>query len=164
MFSQCFGIISRFPVFSLTGNLFGHFPCAVGTLSKSKAYIPLRRKTTGVGANAKICFRYTNMLVSKNAKICLTSNAKHKIFVSPNASQWNIGCIGFPTQNLRVGHVHFMMFVLISLAFVTQREPSLQWNMGLTLVSVTTLTATYRLPSCRLPPPPSGPACGRPTL
>ena len=31
----CFGKISSFPVFSLTGNLFGHFPCfpcAVGTL------------------------------------------------------------------------------------------------------------------------------------
>ena len=34
------------------------------------------------------------MLVSKNAKICVT----------PNASQWNIGRIGSPTQNSRVGH------------------------------------------------------------
>ena len=34
--SLCFGKISKFPVFSLTGNCFGHFPCfpcAVGTLS-----------------------------------------------------------------------------------------------------------------------------------
>ena len=30
-----------------------------------------------------------------------------------------------------IGHVHFMLFVLISFALGTQREPSLQWNMGL---------------------------------
>ena len=35
MFSLCFGKIAQFPVFSLTGIFFGHFPgfpCAVGTL------------------------------------------------------------------------------------------------------------------------------------
>ena len=35
MFSLCLGKISKFPVFSLTGNFFDHFPCfpcAVGTL------------------------------------------------------------------------------------------------------------------------------------
>ena len=34
--SLCFGKISKFPVFSLTGNFLGHFPCfpcAVGTLN-----------------------------------------------------------------------------------------------------------------------------------
>ena len=34
--SLCFGKISKFPVFSLTRNFFGHFPCfpcAVGTLT-----------------------------------------------------------------------------------------------------------------------------------
>ena len=41
---------------------------------------------------------------------------------NPNASQWNIGCVGSQTQNFRVGHVHFMFFVLISFAFGTQRE------------------------------------------
>ena len=44
------------------------------------------------------------MLVSKNAKICITPNAKHKICVTPTqnpkASQWNIGCVGSPTQNM----------------------------------------------------------------
>ena len=30
--SLCFDKISKFPVFSLTGNFLGHFPCAVGTL------------------------------------------------------------------------------------------------------------------------------------
>ena len=35
VFSLCFGKISKFPVFSRTGNIFGRFPCfpcAVGTL------------------------------------------------------------------------------------------------------------------------------------
>ena len=48
----------------------------------------------------------------------------------PNPSQWNIGCIGSQTQNFQVGHVHFMLFLLMSFALRTQREPSLQWNMG----------------------------------
>ena len=49
-----------------------------------KASIPLRRKTTGVGANLNFVGD-TNMLVSKNAKIRLTPNAKHKTCVTPNA-------------------------------------------------------------------------------
>ena len=77
------------------------------------------------------------MLVSKNAKICVTPNGKHEICVTPtqnpNANEWNIGCVGSPMQHFRVGHVHFMLFVLISFALVTQCEPSLQWNMGLTV-------------------------------
>ena len=51
---------------------------------------------------------------------------------TPNVSQWNVGCVGSSTQKFRVGLVHFMLFVLISFTLVTQREPSLQWNMGLT--------------------------------
>ena len=35
--------------------------------------------------NAKFCVGYTNMLVSKNAKMCVTPNVKHKICVTPNA-------------------------------------------------------------------------------
>ena len=74
------------------------------------------------------------MLVSKITKICVTPNANFKICLppthNPNASQWNMGCVGSPTQNFCVGHVDFMLFVLISFALVTQREPSLQWNMG----------------------------------
>ena len=52
---------------------------------------------------------------------------------TPNASQWNIGCVGSPTQNFRVGNVHFIFCVLISFAFSSQRKPSFQWNMGFTL-------------------------------
>ena len=65
----------------------------------------------------------TNMLVSKNAKICVTPNAKPKICVTPtpnpNASQWNIGGV-------------FTLFVSISFALGSQGEPSIQWNMGFT--------------------------------
>ena len=50
---------------------------------------------------------------------------------NPNTSQWNVGCVWSPTQNFHIGHVHFMLFVLISFALVTQHEPSLQWNIGL---------------------------------
>ena len=49
---------------------------------------------------------------------------------TPNVSQCNIGRVGSPTQNFRVGHVHFMLFVLISYVLVTQCEPNLQWDMG----------------------------------
>ena len=62
----------------------------------------------GGSPNAKICVGNTNMLVSKNTKICRTPNTKHKICVSPNANQWNIGCIGSPTQNIYIGQVHFI--------------------------------------------------------
>ena len=40
----------------------------------------------GQSPNAKNCVGNTNMLVSKNAKICVTSNAKPKICVTPNAN------------------------------------------------------------------------------
>ena len=55
---------------------------------------------------------------------------------TPNASQWNIGCVGSPMQNFHVGNVHFTFFVLISFAFGGQRKPSFQWNMGLRKVNV----------------------------
>ena len=52
---------------------------------------------------------------------------------NPNMSQRNIGCVGSPMQNFLVGHVHFMLFGVILFMLVTQREPSLQWNMGLSM-------------------------------
>ena len=64
------------------------------------------------------CVGDTNMLVSEKAqKINLSfSRRKNKKIAflptqNPNASQWNIGC---------VGHVHFIFFVLISFASGTQ--------------------------------------------
>ena len=67
---------------------------------------------------------------------------------NPNASQWNIGCVGFQMQNFCIGHVHFMFFVLISFAFGAQRKPSFQWNMGFKLsesaIAEMTITAEPR--------------------
>ena len=48
----------------------------------SKAYIPLRRKTLSL----IISHGDTNMLVSKNAKICVTPNANAKICITPKAN------------------------------------------------------------------------------
>ena len=39
---------------------------------------------------------------------------------NPNASQWNIGCVGSQTQISHVGHVHFIFFVSISFALASQ--------------------------------------------
>ena len=64
------------------------------------------------------------MLVSKKLKFALPP------MQNPNVSQWNIGCVGDPTQNFHIGHVHFMLFVLISFALGTHRKAILQWNMG----------------------------------
>ena len=52
---------------------------------------------------------------------------------TPDASQWNIGGIGSPKQNFRVGHVHFMLFMSISFASGTQRKLVFRWNMGLSV-------------------------------
>ena len=78
------------------------------------AYIPLPRKTIpeflrwGALSMRKTCVCDTNMLLSKNAKICLTPTRNIKFAFpptqTPNANQWNIGCIGSPMQNFRVGH------------------------------------------------------------
>ena len=71
------------------------------------------------------------MLVSENAKICVSPDAKHRICVSPNAKPQHQ-----PVEyRLRwvpgVGHVHFIFFVLISFALGSRRKRSFQWNMGL---------------------------------
>ena len=70
----------------------------------------------------------------KTLKLTLPPTQNIKLTLPPtqnlNTSQWNIACVGSPTQNFRIGHVHFMLFVLISFTFVTQCEPSLQWDMG----------------------------------
>ena len=68
-----------------------------------------------------------------NAKISVTSDAKPKICVTPDASQWNIGGVRSSGIGAGVGHVHFRFFVSISFAFGSQRKRSFQWNMGLTL-------------------------------
>ena len=53
------------------------------------------------------------MLVSKNTKICISSNAKHKICITPNTKPERE-----PMDKSPVGHVHFMLFVPILFALV----------------------------------------------
>ena len=74
-------------------------------------------------------FALEYMLVSKNAKICVTLNENFKICVSLNAKpqrksveyklRWvpNANFLRWP------GHVHFILFVLISFVLASQREP-----------------------------------------
>ena len=50
---------------------------------------------------------------------------------NPNASQWNIGRVGFQTQNTCVGHVHFILFVSILFALGSQRKHSFSVEYGL---------------------------------
>ena len=96
-----------------------------------KAYIPLRRKTIGVGSwrwltppTPHFCLGDTNMLLSENAK---TPDAKPKICVLPDAKlkrkpvEYRLPWV--PTQKSGVGHVHFMFFVLISFALGSQANP-----------------------------------------
>ena len=61
-----------------------------------------------------------------------TRNLKFAFYPTrnPNASQWNIGCVGSLVLGLCVGHVHFICFVLISFALGGRRKHSFQWNMG----------------------------------
>ena len=83
----------------------------------------------------QFCIGNTNMLVSKNAKIWVTPNANAKICVTPNAnpqrkqveyrSYWVL-----KSKIFGFGHVDFILFVIISFALLTQREPILQWNMS----------------------------------
>ena len=50
---------------------------------------------------------------------------------NPNASQWNIGGVGFQTQHSCVGHLHFISFVSISFALGSQSKPSFSVEYGL---------------------------------
>ena len=111
-----------------------------GPKGELKAYIPLRRKTICVGSWHWVAPQRHNFALEiltcwcqNTLKFALppTRNIQFALppMQNPNAGQWNIGCIGSPTQNFHIGHVHFRLFVLISFALGTQREPSLQWNM-----------------------------------
>ena len=73
----------------------------------------------------------TSMLVSKNAKICITPTP------TPNASRLNIGGVGSPTKKSIVGHVDFMLFVhhfLPWLVKISQHKRRFRWNTGFRLV------------------------------
>ena len=44
--------------------------------------------------------------------------------------QWNIGGVGSPTQHFRVGHVHFMLFILFFSALVPNANAVLSGIWG----------------------------------
>ena len=74
----------------------------------------------------------TNMLVSKNAKICINPNLNSKICVTPNASRWNIGGVGSPTgwvPNAR-GWCWPCRFHIVCLIFGHKHKRDIQWNTG----------------------------------
>ena len=77
---------------------------------------------------------YTNTLVSKNTKICVTPNANAKMCVIPNRKP-QLESVDYRLRWIPDAecHVDFMLFVLISCALVTQHKPSLQWNMGFSI-------------------------------
>ena len=85
----------------------------------------------------KICVGDTNMLVSKNAKICLTPNAKHKICVYPDANpkresvEYRLHWV--PNANFLSWPCTFHVVCAHLFALGNQCEPSLQWNMGLSV-------------------------------
>ena len=94
---------------------------------KCKAYIPLGRKTICVGSSRRLRppmpqFRIgdTNILVSKNAKICGTPNA------NPQSEQVEYRWCWVPNAKF--------LFVSLSLALGSQREHNFQWNMGFKLI------------------------------
>ena len=72
-------------------------PFVLGTFAS-----PYTKDNTFALPNAK----NTNMLVS-----LALGDTNFSRYLTQNASQWNIGCVGYQTQNFCVGHVHLMFFV-----------------------------------------------------
>ena len=112
----------------------------VTIITRLKDYIPLRRKIPGVGGWRWAMPPTPEFFVGANANpFCVlpdafypTRNLKFAFYPTrnPNASQWNIGCVGSLALGLCIGHVHFISFVLISFALGSRRKRSFQWNMG----------------------------------
>ena len=101
-------------------------------MQKAKAYIPLQRETTLVGASRwvrppmrAIRLADTNMLVSEKHRRPLT---QHEPQHEPNVSRWNI----WDVLGKRGLGLHCLsVFFRVGYANSTQREGSLQWNMDL---------------------------------
>ena len=76
----------------------------------------------------------TNMLVSKNAEMCVAPGAKPKTCVTPNAKPQRLSVKyrlrWVPNAKFSHWQCTFHLFLLISFAFGGQRKPSIQWSMG----------------------------------
>ena len=93
------------------------------------------------------------MLVSKNARICFTPNAKPKICVTPtrnpNASQWNIGCVGSSGGGACVGHVHFRLLCQFHLRLPMQTQFGVSQRIVVKLVlPYTAMQYHYLISDC----------------
>ena len=86
-------------------------------IKNPKAYIPLRRKNTRAGSlhwlrppRRNFALEMPTCCYLKMLKSALPPTRILKFALpptrNPNASQWNIGCVGSQTQNSCVGHVH----------------------------------------------------------
>ena len=73
-----------------------------------------------------------------------TRNLKFAFYPTrnPNASHWNIGCVGSLALGLCVRHVHFIFFVLILFALGSRRKRSFLWNIGSSFPSFSVVTST----------------------
>ena len=96
-----------------------------------KAYIPLRRKNTRFGPlrwavppTREFCLGIPTCWYLKMLKLALPP------VQTSNTSRWNIRGVGSLGVGSNIGHVHFMLFVSLSLALGSQREHNFQWNMG----------------------------------
>ena len=124
-------------------------------------------KTLGVGswhwlrpAMPQFCIGYTNMLISKNAKICVTPDAKPKICVSPNAKpqrksvEYRLRWV--PNANFSPWACTFHILCRFHLCWI----PHFQWNMGFSICNTKRLCCveetnakcyiplTFALPLC----------------
>ena len=65
----------------------------------------------------------------KSLKFALPPNANAKMCVTPDVNPQREQ-VEYRWQKFCVGHIYFILFVSISFALGSQREPSIQWNMG----------------------------------
>ena len=88
-----------------------------------KAYIPLQRKIPHVGGE-NFALEIPACWYLKPLKFALPPTRTLKFSLppmqTPHMNRWNIGHIWSPTQNFRVGHVEFRLFVLISFTLGNQ--------------------------------------------
>ena len=107
---------------------------------QQKVYIPLQHKTTRVGVShwfrpptGPFHVEATNTLVSEKLHGSNASASQAKASAkNPNATSWNIGCVGSSRIGAHIGHVDVMLFVSISFALGSKL---FQWNMGLHIAS-----------------------------
>ena len=106
-----------------------------------KAYIPPERKIPGVGGwcwamppTPEFCVGDTNMLVSKMWKFALPDarpppNLKSALAPTPNpdASQWNIGCVGSQRKMLALAMYISCFLCTFHLCLVPNANPISGW-------------------------------------